>query len=125
MARYENWGDANFFEGGLFIMDCGDGGYEYIRCDFANDAGDDTYLFATGMIDPTDSYIDIDAARSSCGNGDEEGAALVRCILDYYGSANCGGTDELLSSAEVQARMRDYAEEYDFETDTWSQGPLY
>lgn len=125
MAVYENYGDMNFFEGGCFIMDCGDGDYEYITCDFVNDSDGDTYLFGTGMIDPSDSWIDVDAVNACCGDGNTEGAFLVRNILSYYGVANCNGDEELLSSAEVQERMNGYASEYEFETDTWSAGPLY
>ena len=123
---YMNYGDRNFFEGGLYIMDCGDGDYEFIKCDFANDSDGDTYLFSEGMIDPTDSWIDIDAVSNMAGAGELERAELARAIIDYYGPENCSGHyGEMLSSAEVQERMNGYAQEYEFEDDSWSAGPLY
>lgn len=125
MSIYENYGDANFFEGGCFIMDTGDGDYEVITCDFVNDADDDTYLFCTGIVCPEDSWIDLDAVRSFCGDNAAEGAELVREIVAYYGLEQVGAECQMLSSAEVIEQMNGYASEYEFECDTWSDGPLY
>lgn len=125
MAIYENYGDANFFEGGCFIMDAGDGDYEVITCDFVNDADEDTYLFCAGIICPEDSWIDVDAVRACCGNENAEGAELVREIVSCYGLEQANGDCKMLSSAEVIEQMNGYAAEYDFDSDTWSAGPLY
>lgn len=125
MAQYENYGDMNFFEGGLFLMDAGDGDYEFIQCDFVNDTDGDTYLFTTGIVNANDSWVDLNAVRSSVEVHNDDGAELARAVLAYYGPENCGGHEgELLSSAEVQERMNGYTEEYEFDTDTWSAGPL-
>lgn len=124
MPLYENYGDANFFEGGCFIMDTGDGDYEVITCDFVNDAGEDQYLFCVGIICPADSWIDIAAVKSACGDTRDD-MSLVRDIVAYYGMEQTGAECQILSSAEVIEQMNGYAEEYEFEENTWSEGPLY
>lgn len=124
MAAYENYGDVNFFENGLMIMDIGDDQYEILTCDFVNDADGDTYLFSHGLVDLSDSWLKLDEVREYAGE-EHEGAELVADIVRYWGPIEFnGGYEETLSSAEVMEAMEGFAEEYDFDEFPWRNGPL-
>lgn len=124
VSVYENYGDANFFEGGMFIMDEGDGDYSVITCDYMNEG--EEYLWQVGMICPTDDWIDLEAVKDMAGrDSNDDPFLLVADIVHYYGLEQAGGDFEVLNVAGVQERMNGYAKEYEFETDNWSAGPLY
>lgn len=123
---YENYGDANFFQGGLFIKNCWDDTYDVITCDFINDAdGDKCYLVQDGSVDISDDWIDVDAVLDCAGVDEAEGAEFVAEAVRYYGLIQFGSTREYrMSPEEVIEFMNDYSAEYEFDTNTWGEGPL-
>lgn len=129
MEAYKNYGDMNFFEGGLMIArdnEMDGEQYSILTCEYVNDA-DGAYLFSSGVIDLDDSWLDWDSIKAVAGGlEDGDNFDLVAEAYRYYGPSEfCGGTDEILTAEEVQDRMEGYAEEYEFESFPWRDGPLY
>jgi hypothetical protein len=116
---YENYGDANFLDGGLLLAE--DPGYPgcfyFYKCDFVNDTKSDRhYLLTNGYIDINDSWIDVDSVESfSDAMKESDPWWFAEACLQYYGAENFGGNvpmrgddldDWLLTSEEVEEHMK-------------------
>ena len=103
--KWENRGDVDFFEMGRIFLSEGSGVYDAITCDPLPDEPDDMFLFSDGAyIDVSDDWMDLDAIHSTCGNWSGN-AELASFALDFYGPANFGGSEEILSRMQVMKRM--------------------
>ena len=86
---YRSYGDKNFFDGGILVEDCHDGGeYAILCCDPTDE--EDYYQFGDCIVDVNDSWIDRKAVLSFIGMSEDDCDELLFAIgcINYYGIDN-------------------------------------
>ena len=111
---FENYGDANFLDGGCIIAKDGDA-YRVVTCDYVYDAHDEnrSYLIQECYVDINDTWIDRDAIESyaDC-NKDTEPEWYAQACVSYYGGQDFGAgfysEDQLMTADEVEQYMKSH-----------------
>lgn len=101
---FENYGDVNFFDGGVLI-EKEDNGYHVIKCNL--DCDTEKYFLTDDVIDINDTWIDKNEVESFCDKTDDD-ALFASDVVSYYGTQNSYYMNEEMTKAEVVNYMQDF-----------------
>ena len=104
---FENYGDANFFDGGVLVEKEGNE-YHVIKCNL--DCDTEKYFLTDDVIDINDAWIDKNEVESFCDKTDDD-ALFASDIISYYGTQNSYYIGEELTKSEVVNYMKDFKNE--------------
>jgi hypothetical protein len=105
--KFENYGDINPLQhGGIFIKQIGETEYHIVTNDILEDM-EGYSIVGSSIIDITDSWIDIDGVKNSCGIT-VNNKQLTSDILWYYGHYHCNGEQETIKNEEVIEYLKKY-----------------